>query len=630
MKIRTAFLLGLAASLGACGGGGSGTSATTYVVSATVSGLAGTGLALTNNGSGAINVTSNGPVTIANGVAASTIYLVAITSQPTNPSQTCSVANGSGTVATSNVSNITISCVTNTYGVGGQINGLVGTGLIISNSGSTNLPVSGATYSYTLASGTHFSLAVSSQPTNPSQTCAFVNMSAAAGTVGNSAYMNADLNCTTNSYTVGGNVSGLTGTGLALRLNAGPSLPISGNGPFSFSSAVLSGLTYAVTVAAQPTGTNQTCDVAGGAGTAQSAPVANVVIVCGPIKGFAYVANSASTLSAYSINGTTGALSPLALSATSAGGPYAFAVTPNSKFLFVADLGNYTVSAFSVDSATGALTAISGSPFATVSRPWGIAVDPSGKFLYVSSSGGTSNLGIAAYTIDSTTGALAPIAGSPYAAGSGNYSVAITPNGQFIYVTDHADNTISGYALNSSTGVLTPLAGSPFAVAVGVYALTIHPSGLFLYAANTVDNVDTASVTAYAINSTTGALTSITGSPYATGLGAVSVALDPAGKFLYVANYYGGTVSAYTINQSTGALTGVAGSPFDTGAGAGNKSTTSVNVDPSGAFLYATNGTQENVSAFTINAVSGALTPVAGGPYPAASGQTPQSIITIP
>jgi 6-phosphogluconolactonase (cycloisomerase 2 family) len=161
-----------------------------------------------------------------------------------------------------------------------------------------------------------------------------------------------------------------------------------------------------------------------------------------------------------------------------------------------------------------------------------------------------------------------------------------------------------------------------------VYALTIHPSGAFLYAVNSAANTNVSSVTAYAINSSTGALTSITGSPFATGSGAQSVALDPVGKFLYVGNNPDGTVSAYTINQSTGALTGVAGSPFDTGAGAGQKSTYSVNVDPSGAFLYALNGTQGNVSAFTINSVSGALTPVAGGPFPA--GSEPSAVVTIP
>jgi DNA-binding beta-propeller fold protein YncE len=169
-------------------------------------------------------------------------------------------------------------------------------------------------------------------------------------------------------------------------------LPVSANGSFSFPSAVLSGTTYADAVAVQPTGSNQTCDVAGGTGTVQSGPITNVAVVCGPISGFAYVANSeaaAASLSAYAINGTTGALSPLAsISTGPQSEPIAIAVTPNRKFLYVSDMLNSTVLAFTVDAATGALTAVAGSPFASVSNPSGIAVDPSGKFLYASSRGG--------------------------------------------------------------------------------------------------------------------------------------------------------------------------------------------------------------------------------------------------
>ena len=627
-------MLWLPIILTACGGGGGSGSSTpppvTYMVSATVSGLSGSGLALTNNGGSNISVAGNGVVTIASGVSASTAYQVAVATQPTSPSQTCSVANGSGSVSASNVSNITVSCVTNSYMVGGNVSNLLGSGLVLSNNGSANLPVSGVTYAYTLASGSQFSLQFVTQPSNPSQTCVFANPANASGTVGSSNNASVSIACTTNSYAVGGTVSGLNGTGLALTLNGGANLPVSANGAFSFPSAVLSGATYAVAVAVQPTGANYTCDVAGGTGTVQGGPITNVTVVCGPISGFAYVANSAAaSLSAYAINGTTGALSPLASISTGAQSrPYSIAVTPNRKFLYVADEVNSTVLAFTVDAVTGLLTAVAGGPVAAVSNTWGITVDPTGNFLYAGSGGGVSNRGISAYAINSLTGALTPIAGSPFAAGYGNYSITSTPNGQFIYVVNNSDSTISGYALNGTTGALTPLAGSPFAAAAGVYALTIHPSGAFLYAANTTANTNVSSVTAYGIDPSTGALTSIAGSPFASGTGALSVALDPAGKFLYVGNYYDGTISAYTVNSSTGALTGVAGSPFDTGAGAGAKSTYSVKVDPSGAFLYATNGVQGNVSAFTINSVTGALVPVGGGPFPA--GSEPIAVVTIP
>ena len=624
--MRASAMLWLSIILTACGGGSSNPPPVTYTVSATVSGLSGSGLALTNNGGSNISVSGNGVVTIANGVSASTAYQVAVATQPTNPSQTCSVANGSGSVSANNVSNIMVSCVTNSYMVGGNVSNLLGSGLVISNNGSANLPVSGVTYAYTLASGSQFSLAFVTQPSNPSQTCVFANPSNASGTVGSSNNASVNIVCTANSYAVGGTVAGLSGTGLALSLNGGLSFPVSANGAFSFPSAVLSGATYAVAVVVQPTGANYTCDVAGGTGTVQGGPISNVAVVCGPISGFAYVANSvAASLSAYAINGTTGALSPQPTPTStgpSGSTPYAIAVTPNRKFLYVSNKGGNEIAAFAVDASTGALNAVAGSPFATGTAPWGMVINPGGQFVYVVNSGQISD-SISAYSINSTTGALTPIAGSPFATGLSPFSIAITPSGQYVYVANSQSSSISGYALNGSTGALTPLVGSPFPAATNVYALTMHPSGTFLYAANGASN----SVTGYAINSATGALTAVSGSPFASGSDADSVALDPAGKFLYVGNYLDGTISAYTINSSTGALTGVAGSPFGTGAGAGNKSTYSVDVDPSGAFLYATNGVQGNVSAFTINSVSGALAPVGGGPFPA--GSEPNAVVTI-
>ncbi len=81
-------------------------------------------------------------------------------------------------------------------------------------------------------------------------------------------------------------------------------------------------------------------------------------------------------------------------------------------------------------------------------------------------------------------------------------------------------------------------------------------------------------------------------------------------QFAYVANYGSNNVSAYTINASTGALTQVTGSPFGAGTQAYD-----VAIDPNGKFVYVTNYGSNNVSAYTVNATSGALTQVAGSPF---------------
>ncbi len=119
--------------LSACGGGsgGGGVRSDVHGISKSIWAV-GSGLVLTNNSGGNVPVSSNSVVSIASGISAGTTYHVAVATQPANPWQTCTVANGSGTVGASNISNVTVSCVTNTYAVGGQVQGLAGSGLVIS------------------------------------------------------------------------------------------------------------------------------------------------------------------------------------------------------------------------------------------------------------------------------------------------------------------------------------------------------------------------------------------------------------------------------------------------------------------------------------------------------------------
>ena len=68
---------------------------------------------------------------------------------------------------------------------------------------------------------------------------------------------------------------------------------------------------------------------------------------------------------------------------------------------------------------------------------------------------------VSAYAI-AASGALTPVTGSPFAAGTKPYNVAIDPKGNFAYVTNFGSNNVSAYTINTSSGALTPVAGSPF------------------------------------------------------------------------------------------------------------------------------------------------------------------------
>ncbi len=273
------------------------------------------------------------------------------------------------------------------------------------------------------------------------------------------------------------------------------------------------------------------------------------------------------------------------------------------------------VSGYTINSTTGALAAIAASPFAAGSNPYSIAVDPTGNFVYVANG---YSYDVSGYTIDSATGALTAIAASPFAAGSNPVFVAIDPKGKFVYVVNEYSNDVSGYTINSTTGALAAIAASPFAAGSNPYSMAVDPTGKFAY----VVNLGSWTLSAYTINSTTGALTPIPGSPYATGSQPWSVAVDPTGKFAYVANAISFNISGYTINSSTGALTAMPGSPFATEANA-----VFIAVDPTGKFAYVANFLSSNISAYSIDSITGALTPIAGSPY--ATGGYPCSIATI-
>ncbi len=130
-----------------------------------------------------------------------------------------------------------------TYTVGGTVSGLTGTGLVLQNNGGDDLAIaaSGAfTFSKGLKKNESYSVTVLAQPTG--QTCTVAN---SAGTV-TSNVTNVAVNCTSNGFTVGGTVSGLTGTGLVLQNNGGNNLPVSTSGAFTFSTHVAASAAYSV------------------------------------------------------------------------------------------------------------------------------------------------------------------------------------------------------------------------------------------------------------------------------------------------------------------------------------------------------------------------------------------------
>lgn len=153
--------------------------------------------------------------------------------------------------------------------------------------------------------------------------------------------------------------------------------------------------------------------------------------------------------------------------ATTGPAPAGLAINPSGSVLYTANSGagqNSSISAFTVDSSTGALTSIAGNPLAIPVAGY-ISIDPQGKFLFVPEANSMAgSVGLAVYPIDATTAALGTAStGSPFATGTNPYSVSIDPTGDFVYVANDQSANVSEFTLNSTTGVLSPVMGSPVA-----------------------------------------------------------------------------------------------------------------------------------------------------------------------
>ncbi|MCB1177020.1 MAG: hypothetical protein KDK36_05515, partial [Leptospiraceae bacterium] len=254
-------------------------STNSYLVGGNVSGLSGSGLFLQNNLGDDLEIKNNGSFTFVTPVASGGNYSVTVKSQPNTPTQVCSVSNGTGTITSSNITNVSITCSTSSFFINVNVAGHSGTELILQNNGGDNLTITGNgnyTFSTKVASGSNYSLSVLTYPTTPSQDCTF---STATGTV-TSADITISVTCTTNTYTIGGTVSGLNGTGLVLQNNGGNNKSITANGTYSFTTSIASGSGYNVTILSNPTDVVQDCNVSNGIGAVNSANITNVNISC--------------------------------------------------------------------------------------------------------------------------------------------------------------------------------------------------------------------------------------------------------------------------------------------------------------------------------------------------------------
>jgi len=246
------------------------TNPVTATIGGTLSGLQpNTQVILQDNGGDSLTLTANGSFTFKTPVTGPTdAYAVTVLTQPTNPLQICTVTNGSGT-ATADVTNVAVNCVL-AYTIGGTVNGVVGTGLTLSNTGGEQLAITanGAfVFKQPVPTGFAYTITIFAQPTNPTQTCSIQPGSGSGSATAN--VTSVVVNCQAVTFSVGGYVYGLEGivpgngpltdNSFAVQNNLGDTTVISKNGPFTFATPEAYNANYNISINTDPSTQSQGC-----------------------------------------------------------------------------------------------------------------------------------------------------------------------------------------------------------------------------------------------------------------------------------------------------------------------------------------------------------------------------------
>jgi hypothetical protein len=551
-----------------------------YSVGGTVSGLVtGRSLTLLDNGTGALKVAKNGAFTFATKLASGTAYAVTISVQAAG--ETCAVTKGTGTVVSTNVTTVAVACKGNTYSIGGTVSGLLaGRSVTLLDKGASGLKVAANgtfTFATKLASGTTYDVTVSVPASG--ETC---TVTSGTGTVVAANITSVAVACVPKTYTVGGTVSGLlTGRSVTLLDNGSNALTVTANGKFTFTTALISGTAYAVTVGTQPSG--ETCTVTAGSGTVVAANVANVVVAC-----------KANT---YTIGGTLSGLNSGASVTLLDNGTNALTVTANGAFTFTTALA-------------------SGKAYKVT-----VSVQPTGETCTVTNSSGT--VGSA-----NVTNVAVACAGAKTFTIGGTVSGLIS--GRSVTLLDNGTNSLTVSANGTFTFTTALASGATYSVTVGT-----QPSGEACTVTNGSGTVGSANVTNVAVACTAnkytigGTVSGLSASTSVTLLdnGTNSLTVSANGAFTFTTALASGATYSVTVGtQPTGETCTVTN-----GSGTvGSANVTNVVVACSAAKTFTIGGTVSGLSASTsvtlLDNGTNALTVSANGAFtfttPIASGAT--------
>jgi 6-phosphogluconolactonase len=314
-------------------------------------------------------------------------------------------------------------------------------------------------------------------------------------------------------------------------------------------------------------------------------------------------------------NAASGALTPLTQVAAG-DNPSFLAADPKGRHLYaVNEIGEFggkpggAVTAFSVNGQTGALTRLN-QQWSGGAGPCYVSVDPAGRHVLVANYGSGS---VAVLPIEKD-GRLGEATAVVQHRGSGGdpqrqeaphaHSILASPDGRFVFAADLGLDRILIYRLDDGKGTLEP--NDPPAARVKAKAgprhFAFHPAGRWAYVINELDST----VTAFAFDAGRGELRELqTLSTLPDGFRGNNSCADlhvaPSGRFLYGSNRGHDSIALFEIDAATGRLKAAGHEPTQ------GKTPRNFALDPVGAFLYAANQDSDSVVTFRVDARTGRL-----------------------
>jgi 6-phosphogluconolactonase len=243
--------------------------------------------------------------------------------------------------------------------------------------------------------------------------------------------------------------------------------------------------------------------------------------------------------------------------APSLSSPTAMAIDPQQRSAYILQAGtSQSINSYAFDAGTGAVTFL-GATLGVGCSPVAAITSSDGRFLYVGRGIPSSILrypadaGILGAAVTAATVPGAPL------------RLVRDPGGQYLYAvtSSPSDQNILGYRIDASTGALAPVSGSPFRLGFGpanisATGLAIDDWGVFLYAAGSDDTLYR-----YRIDGDTGSLSlaQTLGSPNGARL-----RVSHSGRYVFAGgddNSGVGVIRVYEVAPD-GTLSEVPGSPF--------------------------------------------------------------------